>query len=74
VVTGAGRGLCRESRLRLASEGAAIMVLDRLANDAQESVALIDGAGGRALAACTGITDRAQAEEAEPKLGLVTTS
>lgn len=49
LVTGAGSGIGRASALALAREGAAVTVADVNAETGQETVALIEGAGGRAM-------------------------
>ncbi|CAM3972831.1 SDR family NAD(P)-dependent oxidoreductase [Tsukamurella ocularis] len=57
IVTGSGRGIGREIALKLASDGAAVVVNDLDDAPAQETVADIVAAGGRAVA-CTGsVTD-----------------
>jgi NAD(P)-dependent dehydrogenase (short-subunit alcohol dehydrogenase family) len=50
IVTGSGDGIGRETSLRLASEGAAIVVTDVVAEAAESTVAAIKAAGGRAAA------------------------
>jgi NAD(P)-dependent dehydrogenase (short-subunit alcohol dehydrogenase family) len=71
IVTGAGRGIGREHALMLASEGASVVVNDlggapdgegADAGPAQEVVAEIEAAGGRAVANGADVTDFAQAE------------
>lgn len=47
-ITGGGSGIGRETAVRLASEGATMMVTDVNIEAAQETVALIEAAGGRA--------------------------
>ncbi len=49
-VTGGGSGIGRASVLRLAAEGANVAVADKRADIAEETVALVDEAGGEALA------------------------
>ena len=60
VVTGGASGMGRDSALRLAREGAAVVVA-ALPNDerAAETVALIEAEGGRALAVPTDVTSEA---------------
>jgi meso-butanediol dehydrogenase / (S,S)-butanediol dehydrogenase / diacetyl reductase len=64
LITGAGRGIGRATALRLASEGAAIAVLDRDGAAASEATAALREAGASALALSADITDRAAAEGA----------
>ncbi|HKR39771.1 MAG TPA: SDR family oxidoreductase [Paraburkholderia sp.] len=57
IVSGSGRGIGREIALKLAGEGAAVVVNDLDAEPAQSVVAEIVAAGGKAVA-CTGsVTD-----------------
>ena len=49
IVTGAGRGIGRATALRLARDGAAVVVNDVDAEVAAETVSLIEAAGGQAL-------------------------
>src|SRR5438093_1909872 len=49
VTTGAGRGIGRAAAARFAGEGAAVVVNDIDAGPAEETVSLIQGAGGRAI-------------------------
>lgn len=53
LVSGSGRGIGRAIALKLASEGAAVVVNDLDSAPADETVALIKSAGGRAVA-CNG--------------------
>src|SRR5712691_11792572 len=57
VVTGAGRGLGEAIALRLADEGAAVMVNDVDIATAQRTVEQITSRGGRALAQAGSVTD-----------------
>jgi NAD(P)-dependent dehydrogenase (short-subunit alcohol dehydrogenase family) len=50
IVTGGGRGIGRAMALALARAGAAVAVVARTANQLAETVALIEEAGGRAVA------------------------
>jgi NAD(P)-dependent dehydrogenase (short-subunit alcohol dehydrogenase family) len=64
LITGAARGIGRATALRLASEGAAIAVLDRDGAAASEAAAALREAGANALALSADITDRAAVEGA----------
>jgi NAD(P)-dependent dehydrogenase (short-subunit alcohol dehydrogenase family) len=75
LVTGAAHGIGRAIALRLATEGAAVAILDLDAAGAEETAALIRQAGGRAFAAGADITDmpalQAAIDAAEAALGPV---
>src|SRR3954453_1981106 len=62
VVTGAGSGIGRSSATRFASEGAAVVVADVRGDKADKVAALIVGAGGRAVASETDVSDPVQVE------------
>jgi NAD(P)-dependent dehydrogenase (short-subunit alcohol dehydrogenase family) len=62
VVTGSGRGLGRAYAQALAAAGAALVVNDLDSDAAAETVALIEGAGGRAVAQVAAVGDTAVAE------------
>jgi 3-oxoacyl-[acyl-carrier protein] reductase len=53
IVTGSGRGIGREVALRLVRDGASVVVNDLDDEPAQETVALVEQLGGRAVA-CNG--------------------
>ena len=57
IVSGSGRGIGREIALKLASEGARIVVNDLDAQPAAETVAAITSAGGTAVACVGSVTD-----------------
>ena len=61
LVTGAGRGIGRATALRLAADGAAVVVNDIDAAPADETAVLIRAAGGRALAVVANTVDLAEA-------------
>jgi NAD(P)-dependent dehydrogenase (short-subunit alcohol dehydrogenase family) len=72
IVTGAGRGIGRSAALKLAAEGASVVVNDlggdvdgsgADASKAQQVVAEITSAGGRAIVSGADISDHAAAEE-----------
>lgn len=58
-ITGAGSGIGRATALRLAGEGAAIIVADLRLESAAETVRLVEAAGGRALAVECDVRERA---------------
>jgi 3-oxoacyl-[acyl-carrier protein] reductase len=57
VVSGSGRGIGREIALKLAAEGAAVVVNDLDAEPAKETVSAIENAGGRATACVGSVTE-----------------
>jgi NAD(P)-dependent dehydrogenase (short-subunit alcohol dehydrogenase family) len=57
VVTGGGSGIGRGISLRLARDGAAVVVVDVDPGAADETAGMIDAAGGRALAARANVAD-----------------
>lgn len=59
-ITGGGSGIGRETALRLASEGAKMVITDVNLEAASETVALIEAAGGVAMAAQVDVRNRAQ--------------
>ncbi|CAN7255729.1 3-oxoacyl-ACP reductase FabG [Phenylobacterium sp. LjRoot219] len=76
VVTGGGRGIGRAIALQLAKDGAAVAVWDLRHEEAEETVAMIEKAGGKALA-CPGdasapLDVSANAERTRKALGPVT--
>ncbi len=60
VVTGGGNGLGRATALRFAEEGAAVVVADLLDGAGEETVRLIESAGGRATFVSVDVTSRAE--------------
>ena len=62
VITGAGSGIGRATALRFASEGAAVLVVGRHAENSEETVALVQAAGGRAGAMVADATVEANVE------------
>ncbi len=62
VITGAGNGIGRASALRLAADGAKIVVADVLEGPALETVALVKAAGGEAVSIIVDAASRADNE------------
>ena len=58
IVTGGGRGIGRAIAQGLAKAGAAVAVIARTADQLDDTVALIEGAGGRAAAFPADVTDQ----------------
>ena len=57
IVSGSGRGIGREIALKLAHEGAKVVVNDLDAEPAKDTVAAIEAAGGQAVACVGSVTD-----------------
>ena len=64
LITGAGSGIGRATALRLASEGAAVAVVDVRLEAAEETVAAIAAAGGTGVAFDADVRDRSEIESA----------
>ncbi|MDN5547000.1 MAG: SDR family NAD(P)-dependent oxidoreductase, partial [Rhodococcus sp. (in: high G+C Gram-positive bacteria)] len=62
IVSGSGRGIGRDIALRLASEGASVVVNDLDPEPAHETVEDIKAAGGHAIACVGSVTDADFAE------------
>lgn len=62
IVTGSGRGIGRATALRLAADGAAVVVNDIDGDPADETAELIAEAGGRAISVVANTVDMAEAE------------
>jgi NAD(P)-dependent dehydrogenase (short-subunit alcohol dehydrogenase family) len=62
IVTGAGRGLGKAVALRLAADGAAVVVNDVRAGSAEAVAGQIAAAGGQALAHIADVSEEAQVE------------
>ena len=60
VITGAGSGIGRVAASLFASEGAAVVVADVVAQAARDTVEHIVGAGGRAVAVAADVSDESQ--------------
>lgn len=64
LVTGGGTGIGQGAAIALAAEGAKVMVLGRRPEPLNETVTLIEKAGGEALACPTDVTDVDQIKQA----------
>lgn len=62
IVTGGGRGIGRATSLRLARDGAKVVVNDIDAEPADETVALISEAGGQAIGVVANTVEMAEAQ------------
>ena len=75
IVTGAGRGVGRGIARVMAAAGAAVAVVARSEDQLVETVELIEGEGGRAVALLADVTDQGavvrMVEEAQSQLGPV---
>jgi 3-oxoacyl-[acyl-carrier protein] reductase len=63
IITGSGRGIGHATALRLAEEGAAIVVNDLDPEPAQETAAEIEKNGGRAISVSANITEMDEAKK-----------
>jgi NAD(P)-dependent dehydrogenase (short-subunit alcohol dehydrogenase family) len=63
LVTGGGSGIGRASALALAAEGALVTVAGRTAKTLQETVRLVEAAGGSARCVVADMTDESQVEK-----------
>ena len=63
-ITGGGGGIGRETALRLASEGASLLVTDVSTDAAEQTATLIREAGGDAVSASADVRDRGQIQAA----------
>jgi len=68
VVTGAGQGIGRAIALRFGSLGAEVVVLDRIAETAEECAGEVAAQGGRALARACDVSDPEQVQAALAEL------
>lgn len=67
VVTGAGKGIGRACAVQLARDGAAVSVWDLDGEGAKQTVALIEGDGGRAMACVVDAASKTAIAEAAAK-------
>ena len=68
IVTGAARGIGAATAQRLAADGFAVAVLDLSEDDARQTVADIEAAGGRALAVGADVGDADQVQAAVDRI------
>ncbi|MBV9251412.1 MAG: glucose 1-dehydrogenase [Acetobacteraceae bacterium] len=62
LITGGGGGIGRATALAFAREGARVAVADAATDSAQETVALVNKAGGQAMSLTADVTDSAQVQ------------
>jgi 3-oxoacyl-[acyl-carrier protein] reductase len=68
IVTGAARGIGAATAQRLAADGFAVAVVDLKEDDARDTVAAIEAAGGRALAVGADVGDSEQVQVAVERI------
>jgi len=68
LVTGGGGGIGRATALAFAREGARVAVSDYVEETAQQTVALINGAGGQAMSVNADVTDAGQVAATQKRL------
>lgn len=68
IVTGAARGIGAATARRLAADGFAVAVVDLKEDDARDTVAAIEAAGGRALAVGADVGDSEQVQVAVERI------
>jgi NAD(P)-dependent dehydrogenase (short-subunit alcohol dehydrogenase family) len=69
VVTGGGSGIGRATAERAAAEGAAVAVVDRAAENAEETARIVTAAGGRAVAYPCDVADEAAVSATVSRVG-----
>jgi len=62
LITGGGGGIGRATALAFAREGARVAVADAVTESAQQTVALVNEAGGQAMSLTTDVTDATQVQ------------
>jgi NAD(P)-dependent dehydrogenase (short-subunit alcohol dehydrogenase family) len=62
LITGGGGGIGRATALAFAREGASVAVADAVIESAQQTVALVNEAGGQAMSLTADVTDTAQVQ------------
>ena len=57
IVTGSGKGIGRDAALAIAAEGATVITVARTQSDLDETVKMIEDAGGTAISLSRDLTD-----------------
>ena len=60
IVTGSGKGIGRDAALAIAAEGATVVTVARTQSDLDETVKMIEDAGGTAISLSRDLTDGEQ--------------
>jgi 3-oxoacyl-[acyl-carrier protein] reductase len=63
VITGGARGLGRQTAVTLAQAGASVVVADVIKDGLDETVALVEGIGGKAIAVPTDVTSKSSVDD-----------
>ena len=69
LVTGGGSGIGRATAVRAAAEGAAVAVVDRAADNAEETARIVTEAGGRAVAYPCDVGDEPEVAATVARIG-----
>jgi len=69
LVTGGGSGIGRATAVRAAADGAVVAVVDRAAENAEETALIVSANGGRAVAYPCDVGDEAEVADAVARIG-----
>ena len=68
IVTGSGKGIGRDAALAIAAEGATVVTVARTQSDLDETVKMIEDAGGTAISLSRGMVRRTVGSDHQNKL------